>query len=68
MEDDEELERIKNEYGSGRMGSLEVKKITIECIQRVVASHQKKRSAVTDDVVTKFMTIRPLSGGDVHSV
>lgn len=42
-EDDQELERIKQEYESGKMLTGELKKILIEKITKFLEEHQKKR-------------------------
>jgi tryptophanyl-tRNA synthetase len=60
LEDDEELARIGKEYGEGRMLTGEVKKILIDTLTPMVLEHQEARKAATDDVVEKFMSVRPL--------
>lgn len=60
LESDEELARIKQEYGAGRMLTGEVKQRLIEVLVRMVERHQKARSAVTDEMVDAFMAVRPL--------
>lgn len=60
LEDDEELDRIKTEYGSGRMLTGEVKKILIKCLQDYVKEHNRKKEAVTDDILSEFMAMKPL--------
>eukprot|EP01080_Neovahlkampfia_damariscottae_P002317 gene2317-2785_t len=62
LEDDEKLEQIKNDYGSGKLLTGEVKKILIEVLQKLVGEHQERRKLVTDDDVKKFMTPRSLKG------
>jgi tryptophanyl-tRNA synthetase len=61
LEDDDELARVAEEYGSGRMLTSEVKAILIRELQALVARHQAARAEVTDKVVESFMTCRPLS-------
>ncbi|EDQ89056.1 uncharacterized protein MONBRDRAFT_32505 [Monosiga brevicollis MX1] len=61
LEDDEELERIREAYGSGKMTTFEIKSRLIEVLQGVVRQHQEARAKVTDDEVRHFMTPRPLS-------
>ncbi|GKT28771.1 tRNA synthetase class I family protein, partial [Aduncisulcus paluster] len=58
LHDDDELERIKKEYGEGRMLTGEVKAILIKILQDMVLDHQEKRKDVTDEVVQHFMTPR----------
>lgn len=59
-EDDERIAQIAKDYSSGAMLTGEVKKELIGVLQKMVASHQERRSLVTDDVVRQFMTVRPL--------
>ncbi|KAJ9560314.1 hypothetical protein OSB04_005474 [Centaurea solstitialis] len=60
LEDDEELEHIRKEYGSGRMLTGEVKKKLIEVLTEIVERHRAARAAVTDEMVDAFMAVRPL--------
>ncbi|CAA6654384.1 unnamed protein product [Spirodela intermedia] len=60
LEDDDELEHIKTEYGAGRMLTGEVKKRLIEVLSEMVERHCKARAAVTDEMVDAFMAVRPL--------
>ncbi|CAD7704142.1 unnamed protein product [Ostreobium quekettii] len=62
LDDDEKLETIRQEYGSGRMLSGEVKAELIQLLQDLVARHQAARSKVTEDVVDMFMAVRPMPG------
>lgn len=55
LEDDEELERIRQEYTKGEMLSGQMKKEAVEVVQRLVADHQARRELVTDEVVREFM-------------
>ncbi|KAL7675088.1 hypothetical protein ACOME3_001357 [Neoechinorhynchus agilis] len=61
MDDDTELERIREDYSSGRMLTGELKKITIDVVTKLLAEHQERRAKVTDDVVKEYMKIRPLA-------
>jgi len=61
LEDDEELARIGEEYGSGTgeywsTGSVKAKLVSV--LKELVAEHQERRSKVTEDVIKKFMTNR----------
>jgi tryptophanyl-tRNA synthetase len=58
--DDAKLEEIRQAYGSGRMLTGEIKAVLIGVLQPLVASHQRARAMVTDDVVKTFMTVRTL--------
>ncbi|KAL0482655.1 tryptophanyl tRS [Acrasis kona] len=60
MEDDEELERIRVAYSTGKMLTGEIKKILIEVLQKIVKQHQERRALVTDEMVKKFMTPRAM--------
>ncbi|KAL9259974.1 Tryptophan--tRNA ligase, cytoplasmic-like protein [Drosera capensis] len=49
LEDDAELERIRAEYGAGRMLTGEVKKRLIEVLTDIVERHRRARAAVTEE-------------------
>ena len=56
--DDAKLEHIRNEYGSGRMLSGEIKAELVKVLQPLVANHQRARACVTDEIVRTFMSVR----------
>jgi len=58
--DDDEVERIRLAYSSGQMLSGEIKQELVKVITPLVATHQRARKRVTDDVVRAFMTPRKL--------
>ncbi|KAM3322741.1 tryptophan-tRNA ligase, cytoplasmic [Capsicum chacoense] len=60
LDDDKELKRIGEEYGSGHMLTGEIKKILIEVLTDLVERHRRARAAVTDEMVDAFMAVRPL--------
>ncbi|KAH7544115.1 hypothetical protein JRO89_XS15G0110200 [Xanthoceras sorbifolium] len=60
LEDDAELEHIKKEYGAGCMLTGEVKQRLTQVLTELVERHQTARSAVTDEMVDAFMSVRPL--------
>ena len=60
LEDDEELAHIAQEYGSGRMMSGEVKQKLIDVMSSFATDMQKRRAAVTDEMIEEFMRVRPL--------
>jgi len=62
LEDDDKLEKIGSDYGTGKLMTGEVKKILIEVLTDLVAEHQKRRALVTDEVVKKFMSVREMKG------
>ena len=58
--DDEKLEKIYNEYKSGKLLSGEIKNILFETLKPFIKSHQESRNKVTEEMVTEFMTPRSL--------
>jgi tryptophanyl-tRNA synthetase len=60
MEDDDELERIRQAYRSGEMLTGELKAKCISELQAYVKGFQERRSKVTEEVVDEFMEVRPL--------
>jgi tryptophanyl-tRNA synthetase len=60
LDDDEELKRIKTEYGSGRMLTGEVKDILIRVLTDVVLRHQRAREAVTEGMIDAFFAVRDM--------
>lgn len=54
LDDDDELRRIANEYGSGRMNSSQIKTITSNVICSVVQNHQNFRADLSINTFTKF--------------
>lgn len=61
LDDDAELGRIGEEYGSGRMTVKEIKKILSDVLIEMNLRHQQARSAVTDDVLDSFMSVRDMA-------
>lgn len=61
LDDDAELDRIGEEYSSGRMLTGEIKAILIKVLQDIVARHQKARALVSDDIVSAFMEQRDMT-------
>ena len=53
--------QLAQEYGSGRMLTGEVKMELIAVLQDIISKHQERRALVTDDMVKRFMTPRPLN-------
>lgn len=60
LESDDELARIKTEYGAGRMSTSEVKEILIQVLTDVVLRHQRAREAVTEDMIDLFLSVRDM--------
>ncbi|XP_077415250.1 tryptophan--tRNA ligase, cytoplasmic [Vanacampus margaritifer] len=61
LEDDDKLEKIRQDYTSGALLTGELKKTLIETLQPIIAEHQERRKQVTDETVKRFMTPRPLN-------
>lgn len=60
LEDDERLEKIRQDYTSGELLTGYLKKELIEVLQKRIAAHQAARKLVTDEVIAMFTTPRPL--------
>lgn len=61
LDDDERLEQIRKDYTSGALLTGELKKILIDTIQPIIALHQERRAAITDELLKQFMTPRKLN-------
>ena len=60
LEDDAELERIKQAYESGEMESGQMKKKCTEVLQDYVRGFRERRKAVTDEIRDEFLRPRHL--------
>lgn len=63
LEDDEELEKIGRDYGSGSgeyWSTAVVKRRLIEVLKDLVAQHEERRAKVTDEEVRKWMAERSI--------
>uniref|UniRef100_A0A9J7Z5K3 Tryptophan--tRNA ligase, cytoplasmic n=1 Tax=Cyprinus carpio carpio TaxID=630221 RepID=A0A9J7Z5K3_CYPCA len=60
LEDDDQLEKIRQDYSSGALLTGELKKCLIETLQPMIAAHQERRRLVTDEIVQQFMSPRKL--------
>jgi len=60
LDDDAKLAQIGEDYSSGKMLTGQVKQVLIDILVERVRQHQIARSAVTDDVIKAFMSVRPL--------
>lgn len=61
LEDDEELERIGKEYGSGTgefWSTGKVKGKLVEVLKELVGEHQERRKGISEDVVREWMSER----------
>jgi tryptophanyl-tRNA synthetase len=54
LEDDEELQKINDDYRAGKLMTGELKAICIKQLQEFVASFQESRAKVTDETVKHF--------------
>jgi len=61
LEDDAELQRIYDEYKSGRMLTSEMKDKCIEVLQPFIKDFQDRRAAITEEMLKEFMSVRPIS-------
>ncbi|CAM8961626.1 unnamed protein product [Rhodiola kirilowii] len=60
LDDDDELEDIRQKYGKGEMLTGEVKLKLTQVLTEMVERHRVARAAVTDEMVDAFMAVRPL--------
>jgi tryptophanyl-tRNA synthetase len=63
LDDDNELEKIGNDYGSGSgeyWSTGKVKQKLIDVVKELVAAHQERRARITDEEVQKWMTERSI--------
>lgn len=58
LDDDAKLERIGDDYASGRMLTGQIKAELVSVLTKLVADHQAARAAVTDEIVEAFMAPR----------
>ncbi|CAG8506752.1 5083_t:CDS:10, partial [Acaulospora morrowiae] len=55
LDDDEELNRIRQEYKSGKLLTGELKARCINVLQEFVGGFQKRKSEITDEILNQFM-------------
>lgn len=60
LEDDEDLESIRQSYLKGELLTGELKARCIKELQTFVAGFQERKKAVTDEIVKSYMTPKPL--------
>ncbi|XP_053397628.1 tryptophan--tRNA ligase, cytoplasmic-like [Mercenaria mercenaria] len=60
FEDEMEWNEIKQDYETRRLSAMELKERLIIVLKKTVRKIQEERENVTDDIVTKFMSPRPL--------
>lgn len=61
LEDDAELERVRDAYEKGEMMTGELKGMCIKELQTYVAGFQERRAKVTVDIAKEFMSKRSLT-------
>jgi tryptophanyl-tRNA synthetase len=61
LEDDEELETIRQQYEKGEMLTGEIKQKCIAELQAYVQGFQERRAKVTEEIRKEFMSVRPLT-------
>lgn len=61
LENDQELEHIRESYSTGSMLTGEIKKIAIEKITEIVLQHQESRKNVSEKMLDEFMELRDLT-------
>jgi tryptophanyl-tRNA synthetase len=59
--DDARLQSIHDDYSTGKILTGEVKQELIDVLVPFIQDHQRRRAAVTDEIVEKFMSVRPLT-------
>lgn len=62
LDDDEELQKIGEEYGSGRMLTGEIKARLSELLSELVGGFQERRAKVDDARVKEFTCVRDMTG------
>jgi len=63
LEDDEELQKIGDDYSKGEgeyWSTGKVKERLVDVLKKIVAEHQTRRALVTDEEVRKWMTERSI--------
>ncbi|XP_013386547.1 LOW QUALITY PROTEIN: tryptophan--tRNA ligase, cytoplasmic-like [Lingula anatina] len=60
LEDDERLDKIRQDYTSGELLTGYLKKELIELLQPLVRAHKERRQKITDEQIKEFMTLRKL--------
>lgn len=63
LEDDEDLESIRQSYIKGELLTGELKARCIKELQTFIAAFQERKKAVTDEIVKSYMTPKPLEWG-----
>jgi len=58
MENDQELQKIEDDYRTGQLLTGQLKAILIKLLQEKLASFQTRRGQVTDETVQAYMTER----------
>ncbi|KAI5150223.1 tryptophanyl-tRNA synthetase [Enteropsectra breve] len=56
LDDDEELERLRNGYLDGTVLTGQMKKRCIEVVQSYMKKYQERRAAITEELISEFMS------------
>ncbi len=57
-EDDEQLQKIGEEYQSGRMLSGQIKKYLVDKLVPFIQEHQQRRQSITQDVLEQYYVVK----------
>ena len=60
LENDDQLEEIREKYSTGKMLTGQVKGVLIDLLTEMVKEHQARRAKVTDEEVKEFLSVRKL--------
>ncbi|KAG0001892.1 hypothetical protein BGZ79_003955 [Entomortierella chlamydospora] len=60
LDDDEEVGEIEKNYRAGTLSTGDLKKRCIEVLQKFVGDFQKRKAAITDEVLDQYMTPRSM--------
>jgi len=61
LEEDDKLEEIRQAYSSGQLLTGDLKKELVTRLQKIIADHQERRKAISDEIVAQYMTPRKLN-------
>ncbi|KAG2389474.1 hypothetical protein C9374_014034 [Naegleria lovaniensis] len=60
LEDDQQLEQVREEYSKGIMLTSQIKKLAFEVVSKLVKEHQERRARITEEELKEFMSVRKL--------
>eukprot|EP01122_Echinamoeba_exundans_P010182 TRINITY_DN3749_c0_g2_i3.p1 TRINITY_DN3749_c0_g2~~TRINITY_DN3749_c0_g2_i3.p1 ORF type:complete len:411 (-),score=103.78 TRINITY_DN3749_c0_g2_i3:1020-2225(-) len=61
LHDEARLQEVGEKYKTGKMLTSELKQILVDILWELVSTHQSFRSAVSDNVIDSFMSVRKLA-------